>query len=293
MDALVEVASVAAQPAAAVALVVMVVNMFTRGPRGHVYAIAAMAGAALLGITLAHWVVHPAAAICLAVLWTHLWGSPRKTWRPMLRGAVGVAVFGLLGAFWVVFPVSWVVAIWFLSRGPRLLFGGCGEKKAPRKVKLDKEPAQSRATSDAAHETVSSTATETVDLYAMSHDIRVPKDCRGQLRELRDRCRDTRAYLTERGLADKRQGHTINQIEHDFAPEAVRAYLQLPPTMANVAPLQDGKTGHQMLTEQLDLLLQGVEDVMAEATTIGGESLKASQRFLQDKFGERSDDLTL
>ncbi len=297
METVHEVATFAAQPIAALAVAAMATSMFTRGPRRHSYTVAAMAVAALLGLALATWVVHPAAAICLAVLWTYIWRSPRRSWRPIVRGLVGIAVFGLLGAGWVVYPASWLLAIWLLSRGPRLLFGGgCGEKKVDAhegtmKVRLDKQPRDDR--SEASRATVASTAEEGPDLYALAHDIRVPQDCRAKLVELRDRCRQTGSYLVERGLSEGRLAHTVHQIQHDFAPGAVRAYLQLPPTMANVAPLEDGKTGHELLTEQLDLLLKGVDDVMAEATTIGGASLKASYRFLTDKFGKKSDDLSL
>lgn len=297
METVHEVATIAAQPIAALSIAAMATSMFSRGPRRHAYTIGAMAVAALLGIALASWVVHPAAAICLAVLWTYIWRSPRKSWRPLARGVVGIAVFGLLGAGWVVFPASWLLAIWLLSRGPRLMFGGgCGGKKIDTdevtpKVRLDKQPRD--GTSQASKATVASTAEEGPDLYALAHDIRVPQDCRAQLVELRDRCRRTASYLVERGLGEGRLAHTVHQIQHDFAPGAVHAYLQLPPTMANVAPLEDGKTGHQLLTEQLDLLIKGVDDVMSEATTIGGASLKASYRFITDKFGKKPDDLSL
>ncbi len=300
MGAVVDVVEVAAQPIAAVSIAAMAASMFTRGPRRHVHAIVAMAVAAVLGLTLASWVVHPAAALSLAVLWSYAWASPRKSWRPMVRGAVGIVVFGFLGAFWVVFPASWLIAIWFLSRGPRLMFGGCNRSpkvrldKTERKGKRDTVSGKNKGDDvPASEQTVPSTAAEVPDLYAMAHDIRVPKDCRAQLVDLRDRCRETSSYLTERGLSEGRLAHSIHQIQHVFAPDAVQAYLELPPTMANVAPLEDGKTGHQMLTEQLDLLLTGVADVMSEATTIGGENLKASQRFLRDKFGPKSDDLSL
>jgi len=85
----------------------------------------------------------------------------------------------------------------------------------------------------------------------------------------------------------------LRQIRGDYAPEAVRAYLKLPASLANVAPLQDGKTGRDLLGEQLDLLLGGVSDIMRDAAQAGGQHLLSHQRFLKDRFAKPDDELKL
>ena len=88
-------------------------------------------------------------------------------------------------------------------------------------------------------------------------------------------------------------GFMLRQIAEDYAPEAVRAYLKLPPSLANVTPLQDGKTGRDLLGEQLDLLLGAVQDIMRDAAQAGSQHLLAHQRFLKDRFAKPSDELKL
>ncbi|TWP38290.1 hypothetical protein [Leekyejoonella antrihumi] len=273
-------------PLGGITLFALVISMFSRGPTKHVRAIAALAVAAALALTGAHWIAQPVAAICLATFCAYAWSSPRKSWRPLSRAVVGVVAFAAFGATWALAVVAWMSVAVFFTRGGS--WRGCGARgrRMPR-------ARRAKVSADAAAQTVESVARPVADLRAMAHDIRVPKDCRAQLSDLRDRCRVTRAYLMERGLNEGRHGYTVHEIEHSYAPEAVRAYLALPPTMANVQPLQDGKTGHQLLSEQLNLLLAAVDDEMAEATTIGGEDLLASHRFLSGKFGKRSNDLTL
>ena len=292
MNDLSHVVSVAAQPVAAITLAVMASTMFTRGPRRHLKASIALAVGIALAVasTQLHvvhdvgWIAQPGAAICLAALCAYVWSSPRKSWRPLSRALVGIVAFAATGAMWVLYPVAGLAAAFFFTGGASWR-GGCGKNRDRARRQKVRE--------DAATQTVPSTARPQADLHAMAHDIRVPKDCRAQLTDLLDRCRETRAYLIERGLNEGRHGYAVHQIEHSYAPEAVQAYLALPPTMANVQPLEDGKTGHQMLSEQLDLLLQAVDDEMAEATVIGGEDLMASHRFLLGKFGKKSDDLQL
>ena len=68
---------------------------------------------------------------------------------------------------------------------------------------------------------------------------------------------------------------------------------QLPPSLANVTPLQDGKTGRDLLGEQLDLLLGAVQDIMRDAAQAGSQHLLAHQRFLKDRFAKPRDELKL
>lgn len=149
---------------------------------------------------------------------------------------------------------------------------------APEGVNLSKAPAPAEAPGD---------------LLAASRDERLPADARARLGALHFRCQEALTYLKERELDAAGPGFLVRQIAGDYAPEAVRAYLKLPPTLANVTPLQDGKTGRDLLGEQLDLLLSAVGDVMKDAAQAGSQHLLAHQRFLKDRFAKSNDELKL
>lgn len=131
------------------------------------------------------------------------------------------------------------------------------------------------------------------DLLALSRDERLPADARARLGALHFRCQEASAYLKDREQDAMGAGFMLRQIAEDYAPEAVRAYLKLPPSLANVTPLQDGKTGRDLLGEQLDLLLGAVQDIMRDAAQAGSQHLLAHQRFLKDRFAKPSDELKL
>ena len=131
------------------------------------------------------------------------------------------------------------------------------------------------------------------DLLALSRDERLPADARARLGALHFRCQESSAYLKDREQDAAGAGFMLRQIAEDYAPEAVRAYLKLPPSLANVTPLQDGKTGRDLLGEQLDLLLGAVQDIMRDAAQAGSQHLLAHQRFLKDRFAKPSDELKL
>ncbi|WP_407538213.1 hypothetical protein Q0M94_08865 [Deinococcus radiomollis] len=130
-------------------------------------------------------------------------------------------------------------------------------------------------------------------LLALSRDERLPDDARARLGALHFRCREALDYLKAHGQDGAGPGFLLRQIETDYAPEAARAYLKLPPSLAGVTPLQDGKTGRDLLNEQLDLLLSAVADIMKDAAQAGSQHLLAHQRFLKDRFARPNDELKL
>ena len=134
---------------------------------------------------------------------------------------------------------------------------------------------------------------DTGDLLDLSRDERLPADARARLGALHFRSQEALTYLKDRELDAAGPGFLVRQIAGDYAPEAVRAYLKLPPTLANVTPLQDGKTGRDLLGEQLDLLLAAVSDIMKDAAQAGSQHLLAHQRFLKDRFAKPNDELKL
>ena len=111
----------------------------------------------------------------------------------------------------------------------------------------------------------------------------IPADVRERAQRLDRECVSTLTYLREHG-APTAQVFELEQIQTDFGPQALRSYLALAPGTADTTEVLDGKTGHQLIIEQLDLLLAQVSAHLHRAATLGSNELLANHRFLTEKF---------
>ncbi|MCB1770503.1 MAG: hypothetical protein KDJ31_12515 [Candidatus Competibacteraceae bacterium] len=78
--------------------------------------------------------------------------------------------------------------------------------------------------------------------------------------------------------------HVIRQTALDYLPTALQNYLALPSAFARLHPLRDGKTAHQILLEQLDLLDGKMREIAADIHRQDSQQLLIHGRFLEDKF---------
>jgi hypothetical protein len=78
----------------------------------------------------------------------------------------------------------------------------------------------------------------------------------------------------------------IERTVDDYLPSALSTYLKLPATYRSM-PLRDaeGKTANEILSEELDLLLQRMSEVADTAYRKDVEALLVHGRFLRSKFG--------
>ena len=129
-------------------------------------------------------------------------------------------------------------------------------------------------------------------LETLARHARVPDAARERILELDTRTLQAQQYLADRGITG-RDAFEVVQIREDFGPSAVQAYLGLPPTTADTAVLQDGRTGAELLIEELDLLLGAVRDLLTRAGEAGQSQLRANHRFLEQKYGGRDPGLEL
>lgn len=125
-------------------------------------------------------------------------------------------------------------------------------------------------------------------LVGLSGVARIPADIRERAQRLDRECVSILAYLREHG-APAEQVFDVEQIQSDFGPQALRSYLALAPGTEDTDPVLDGKTGHQLIVEQLDLLLEQVAAQLHRASRLGSDELLANHRFLTEKFGHRGD----
>ncbi|MBB5232733.1 hypothetical protein [Deinococcus budaensis] len=128
-------------------------------------------------------------------------------------------------------------------------------------------------------------------LAAYVRDDRLPGEARAQLAALDLRTREALTHLEALGQQGSEAAYLARAVREEYAPGAVRAYLKLPPTLASTQPLEGGKTGRDLLREQLDLLLNAVQDILGTALRSGGQDLLTHQRFLEEKFRKPRGDL--
>ena len=74
----------------------------------------------------------------------------------------------------------------------------------------------------------------------------------------------------------------------DYLPTTVHAYLDLPRQYADTRVIQDGKTAHQIVSEQLDILVAQMDEVVDAANRGDVDRLLAQGRFLDERFGKQA-----
>jgi hypothetical protein len=265
-------------------MLTMLGSAFVRGREAILRTIASAAVMVGLAFTDAGWIVHVGMAILLLSSTEFLFRAYYKVRREVQAsfGCLAAVTAAALasGQFpWVVFPIGCMIVLWCISGGPQ------------RNRRKEARALQRKAFAEASVQ--QSAARASADqLNQLFNDRRLPAPHRQKLHALLHRADALHTELRSRQVGD-RLIFEVEQIHDDFAPTAVRGYLALPRATADTQPVQDGKTGAQLLDEQLTLLDGALDDIVAEARTHGADGLLASYRFLQNKFGSPGDELKL
>lgn len=82
-----------------------------------------------------------------------------------------------------------------------------------------------------------------------------------------------------------RERYLVERTLTDYLPATLEAYFRLPPGYANWPIRADGRTGLQVLWEQLDLLDTRLDEMARELERSGVDELLANGRFLEERFG--------
>ena len=315
-------------PLGGILLAFVAANIFSRRRRLSEPVLVAVLLLLALSVLGAGWVVHPAAGLMLALLASVIFHAWRREARTILAALAALAFFAWRGADWALYPLAGLLLAWL----PAVLFSGALWRRRPLPSTVQAQPAALSAQAaddplldlnmrvDAGQgrrtqkrlaraerradgevcpqrfqvQVVAAPApTPAPDLLSLSRDERLPADARARLGALHFRCAEALAYLREREQDSGHSGFLLRQIAADYAPEAVQAYLKLPRSLADVTPLQGGKTGRTLLNEQLELLLGAVRDMLEGAAQAGSQHLLSHQRFLQGRFAPPPDDLKL
>lgn len=78
---------------------------------------------------------------------------------------------------------------------------------------------------------------------------------------------------------------TVKQTVFDYLPSTIESYLKLPTPYATLHKLQDGKTAQQLLTEQITVIDDSVNEIVANVYANDVEALRTNARFLRDRLG--------
>jgi len=81
----------------------------------------------------------------------------------------------------------------------------------------------------------------------------------------------------------------IQRTATDYLPATLQAYLALPPQYASTKVVQNGETALQVLGDQLDLLGSKMDEITDAVHKQDSDRLLANGRFLEERFGSKSD----
>lgn len=82
--------------------------------------------------------------------------------------------------------------------------------------------------------------------------------------------------------------YLIRQTALAYLPDAFQTYRKLPRQVAEQRPIADGRTPHDVLLSQLDLMDQRLATVADDMARHDSDALLTNGRFLADKFGVSS-----
>lgn len=206
----------------------------------------------------------------------------------------GWAMVGVVG-HWLVLPMVLVTV--FLGSGMSRCGGGSAKLDRRREhLQRPKEHFEARqahweqghALPQQASRVDLSKPAPVESLASLAAASGIPADVRERAQRLDRECVSTLTYLRQHG-APTAQIFEVEQILNDFGPQALRSYLALAPGTADTIEVLDGKTGHQLIVEQLDLLLAQTAAHLHRAARLGSDELLANHRFLTEKFGTGGD----
>jgi len=81
--------------------------------------------------------------------------------------------------------------------------------------------------------------------------------------------------------------YLVRQTASDYLPRTIDTYLSMPPATADKPVNASGKTAHEELKAQLDLLDSKLDDIAQDLERQDTDRLLANRRFLEQRFGLR------
>ena len=127
---------------------------------------------------------------------------------------------------------------------------------------------------------------EGLDRLLDSIRMRVAEDIYGRVQSIRDSIVFT-LEKAEHDTADPNI-YLIRQTALAYLPEALSSYLAVPRLYAERRAVADGRTPHDVLLEQLDLMDSKMREVAEDVVRNDSQKLIAHGRFLRERFASSS-----
>lgn len=282
-------AGAAVHVVAAFAIALFAMNAVGRGRRSvyrSAILLVLLVAMAALG---AEWAIQAGAGVALWGFSSIVFGKVYKVRRRLIFSMLAILLFAALGAGWVLYPFSFFVVLraWNLvGKHPRPTGRTTSSFESPRwsgPVDLGKYGADASTPPKVSWQ-------EQPAILAYLQDPRLPGVARGQLQEISHRSQAAGRYLTQQGRGNALDAIEVEKIRDDYALGAVRGFLALPPWSTQDVVLVDGKTGSQLLVEQLGLLVRRLTEIQNSVAVTGGEELLTHGQFLKNRFVDGDDD---
>jgi hypothetical protein len=117
--------------------------------------------------------------------------------------------------------------------------------------------------------------------------FKVADDILGKVESIRKTILDTLVQAPDRDAGNPTI-FLIRQTALDYLPSALSAYLELPRLYAERRAVVNGRTPHDVLLEQLNLMDTKMREAADAILVHDSEKLQANGRFLADRFGTSS-----
>lgn len=126
-----------------------------------------------------------------------------------------------------------------------------------------------------------------LDAMIISIRFRVKDDIYNRIQEIRNSILFLVAHADPMDMVDP-EVYTIRQIALRYLPEALSAYLQVPRIYAEMRPVANGRTPHDVLLDQLNLMDAKLKEVGEDMMRHDSQNLLANGRFLAERFATSS-----
>lgn len=277
-------ATAAVNTVAAIVVAMYAANSLGRGVRSTGRSLIQIAVLVVLAALGAAWVVPAAAGISIFAFSSVVFGRLPKVRRRLMVSTLAILLFAMMGAGWVLIPFAALAAVRAMnllgSGSPRTGRDRCGDRHRRDEATLVD---LSKSSAEPVHQSSVQTAAQP-DITAYIDTTSIPAAAAALVREITDRSSAAAEYLAQQGRSSGVEAIEVERIRDDYAPEAVRGYLALPPWSANDTVLADGKTGAQLLVDQLQLLARRLQGIQESVALTGGEQLRTHGAFLRDRF---------
>jgi ABC-type nickel/cobalt efflux system permease component RcnA len=186
--------------------------------------------------------------------------------------ALAAAIFGLLGSSWPVLLIAF---------GAWLLWSGDGRQRRRRARHMRHAWAAPSAAPAPAPKQPATREPRPIRKPELPIDVQV------KVEQIRRKV-DVLLGYAERFPPFSKDLFLVKQTAVEYLPRTIEAYLAMPPHAAERPLTADGKTPHQELKAQLDLLDAKLDQIAQDLQRQDMERLLANRRFLEERFGRAS-----